>query len=311
MARTSQAVKTVKVRVPSDAIGVPDELLGTTWDVPSNVANKLRWIQSQYAEQEARKRADEAAAEAALIAEQRNQEVLQQRIAEAQVEVEKEPEVQVETPSGDEALRLAASLTAVQAALLTEAEKVSELQATLDLTIQTTAEQLALVRSEGISREEAVGIAQNATALQNAAMESLGGQIRAAEGELNRLRFEVGALVAAASAAREVVRTASVLTAEVKDIARQESQQLIEKESDDFLQFLSILMKALGVDASQINQVLNSASVTGGDIFLTRNFLRNASAIARSWEATPDALADIKQSDIAVAPDAFEVPVQG
>lgn len=304
--RKPEEPKLQRVRYPSD--GPIEALRGKFFEVPVTVAAKGEWIESKYRQQLAEEAAAQAAAEAVAIEEERNQAVLQQRIS----EVKDEPEVEVaevEPKSSDSGLALAVSLANLQSNLLVQTQTIEAQQAAVAEMVDTTAQRLAAIEANGISREEAIAIMRNGIEMQNAAFDSYGKQLAVFQEVLNQQVVDIAVASQAISDNRETVEKAVNINETAISQATAAATEAVDQMNDDFVAFLTIVLRALGVDESTFAQELNAAGVTASRQWLTREYIAMAANIQRKFDLEP--VRDVKAADVALNPEAFEPEIQG
>ena len=137
--------------------------------------------------------------------------------------------------------------------------------------------------------------------MMNGLIEDTSLQIQALQSAINEAETKIGAYKVVMQENVETVDKAARINESAIAQATQAANETVDKRYDEFLAFLSFVLKALGLSVADINQQMNGSGFGGAEQFLTREFLAAAS-IMRSFEKAPEPLADVRAVDVAVDP---------
>jgi hypothetical protein len=287
--------------------GEREDLNGKRFKIPSNVANKAKYIEQEYDKQQAEA---EAKAERERI-QAEEQEAERVRAAEAELEIEAQDDIPEPTNSpapvaitdGTDQLALAASLSNVTGSLLTQSREVEQLQAQvvdLKATVEGLLDQLAVA---GIEKSEALKLVKSNQTMMNALIQDTSLQINGMQSALNDAEARAQALRVVLDEYGETVEKAAKINESAIAQATNAANETIDERYDEFLAFLSFALKAMGLSPADLNQQMNAGRMGGAEQFLTREYLATAASIMRSFDNAPEPLADVKAADQAVDPN--------
>lgn len=289
------------------------EYQGKSFQVPAGSSNPGRLVEQQIAAEIAAKAAEEAAAAAQAAKDSADQAMLAERIEQVKAEPEvvvEEPVVEAPAPStGNDQLALSVSLSNLTSNLLIQSKAVEELEASVASMIATTAERLAAIESEGISKEEALALIKNNIELQNAAFNEYAKNLNGFQEQLNQQRVDIDVAALAISDARETVEKASRINEEAVNIAKATAEEEAARVMSMSVAVANATLRASGVTRSQFLQILNAGQVQGEQAVIASE--AELMAYVRMTESFADATAEAdRQIDLSsrTAADIFGQP---
>lgn len=280
------------------------ELQGQQFTPPEGVtgAKAAQWFEQQAAEQKAR--AEAKPRKVKITPQPTSREVERLNAIEADIDDLYE---KLQSP---DAMPLVAALSSISA--LNQASVATEeaLQGLLERATEAkTANDLILAEAEAAAAEarqlkaEAMALVQQNQTLVAGAFNSFAKQLAGFRKDLAEADGELGIVRTETKNLAKSVKHASEITDAAVGIARDTANEVAEQQAQDFADFLSVVLRAMGVSQSDFNQALNAMEVTAGDQWLTAQYLAKAAAIRRSWDAAPGAVADVMTASEVDMPD--------
>ena len=129
-----------------------------------------------------------------------------------------------------------------------------------DLLTRATAMAEAAAIGEEL-QQQALNLLRNQQQMMNGSFETYASELQRLRDQTNLATVEVGELNTAAQDNREVIEQAANIRQEAVNIARQEAQAEVQEARNDFLDFMALSLRALGITEADLAATANAIAV--------------------------------------------------